>query len=177
MSTIKAKSNFEPATSNCDRLLLFDLSIGGHHPGYILHLIQYWREQKLSGYLDIVVLPEFMKQHNDVVEIAKKCDRDKIKFVPISDRERNSLAARSNLISRKILNFQEWNLLCKYTKLLKTTHALVMYFDTYQLPILLQRNPPCPISAIYFRPRFHYNDFKDCYFSWQERWHQNCIFL
>ena len=172
MSILKAKSAPNIQTSICDRILIFDLSIGGHHPGYILHLIQYWHERQLPGYLYIVVLPEFMTQHGDVVDVVNQYSQSKIKFVPISQQERNNLAPRSHFISRKKLNFQEWNLLCKYAKLLNATQALVMYFDTYQLPILLRRNPPCPVSAIYFRPKFHYQNFSDNYLSWQERWHQ-----
>ena len=52
------------------RILLFDLSVGGHHPAYIMHLIRYWGEREISGYLDIVVLPKFIHLHSDVVEMA-----------------------------------------------------------------------------------------------------------
>ncbi|MEM7590557.1 MAG: glycosyltransferase family 1 protein, partial [Cyanobacteria bacterium P01_A01_bin.83] len=151
--------------SSCDRLLLFDLSVGGHHPGYILHLIRYLQEHNLSGYLDIVVLPEFMEHHSDVVNEGKKTNQSQINFVPISSKERAELASRSNFFSRKKLSFQEWNLFCKYAKLLQSTQALLMYFDTYQLPILLGKRPSCPTSAIYFRPRFHYHEFDNHQYS------------
>lgn len=159
-------------TSNDNRLLLFDLSVGGHHPGYILHLIRYWQEHNLSGCLDIVVLPEFMEHHHDVVNEGKTSNQSQINFVPISSKERAELASRSSFLSRKKLSFQEWNLFCKYAKLLQSTQALLMYFDTYQLPILFGKSSPCPTSAIYFRPRFHYHEFNNYHYSSQERWHQ-----
>jgi hypothetical protein len=41
-----AQIQSQPKPANCDRrILLFDLSVGGHHPAYIQHLIRYWGEQ------------------------------------------------------------------------------------------------------------------------------------
>ncbi len=154
------------------RILLFDLSGGGHHPAYIMHLIRYWGEREISGYLDIVVLPKFIHRHSDVVEMAEKYGQNRVKFVPITPAEAKSMAPRLNLLSRKRLAFQEWCLLCKYAELLKATHGLLMYFDTYQLPILLARRPPCLLSGIYFRPTFHYGDFEHYTPSWNERLRQ-----
>ncbi|MEM7595961.1 MAG: glycosyltransferase, partial [Cyanobacteria bacterium P01_A01_bin.83] len=130
------------------------------------------QEHNLSGYLDIVVLPEFMEHHSDVVNEGKKTNQSQINFVPISSKERAELASRSSFFSSRKLSFQEWNLFCKYAKLLQSTQALLMYFDTYQLPILLGKAPPCPTSAIYFRPRFHYHEFDNHQYSLPERWHQ-----
>jgi glycosyltransferase involved in cell wall biosynthesis len=147
-------------SSSSRRILVFDLSVGGHHPGYILHLIQYWGEQELQGHLDIVVLPQFMQQHSDVVEVALEYAQQRVKFVPITQAEEAALLPRTSFLSRKRRAFQEWSLLCKYAQTLKATQALLMYFDTYQLPLLLGQTSPCPVSAIYFRARFHYRDFE-----------------
>ncbi|HCF26063.1 MAG TPA: hypothetical protein DEV81_02300, partial [Cyanobacteria bacterium UBA11049] len=48
------------------KLMLFDLSIYGHHPSYIQHFINYWSKQESSGSLDIVVSPKFIQEHSDV---------------------------------------------------------------------------------------------------------------
>lgn len=172
LTPIKTNSNINRRKSEFERILIFDLSIDGHHPGYILHLIQYWNEQNLSGYLDIIVKPDFVRLHKDVVNVANRNNLNQINFIQITQLESDALASPSNLISRKKLNFQEWQLFCKYTKLLRSTQALLMYFDTYQLPSLLGEKPLCPTSAIYFRPRFHYNEFEDCNLSWQDRYNQ-----
>lgn len=155
---------------SCDRrILLFDLSIGGHHPSYILHLIRYWSEQELPGYLDIVVLPKFIERHNDVVDVTKEYGHNRVNFVAITAEEEAALSARSNPVLRALRAFQEWDLLCKYTNLLKATQCLLLYFDTSQLPIILGRRPHCPVSGIYFRPTFHYSDFKDYRLSWKDQ--------
>ncbi len=155
-----------------EKIMLFDLSLGGHHPGYILHLIQYWLKHNIPGVMEIVVLPQFMEQHSDVVAAAVADTQQRVRFVPITATEAASLSNRSTLLSRKKLGFQEWNLLCKYAASLGASHALLMYFDTYQLPSLLGKRPPCGVSGIYFRPRFHYAKF-DCQNPWmQQRWQQ-----
>jgi glycosyltransferase involved in cell wall biosynthesis len=164
------------------RLLVFDLSLGGHHPGYILHLVKYWGEHVLSGHLDIVVLPEFMEQHSDVVDAALEYAQQGIQFLPITPSEASALAPRSSFFSRKLRAFQEWNLLCKYARAVSSTQTLLMYFDTYQLSLLLGQACPCPVSAIYFRARFHYGNFE--YYTpskqeqrqmWREKLHLSLV--
>lgn len=169
MGIYKVNSDIDDENS---RITLFDFSIGGHHPGYIQHLIKYWCEKEKKGWLNIVVLPEFLNQHPDVVNFAKNYNRDKLQFVSITLAEEASLASRSNFISRRKLAFQEWNLISKYASHLKATHGLLLYFDTCQLPILLSRSFPCLFSGIYFRPKFHYNSFEGHEFSRQEQFHQ-----
>lgn len=141
------------------RLMLFDLSIYGHHPSYIKYLLQHWHQKKLLGQLVVLVSPQFLKAHYDVVELAQELDSENIQFHSISASEEMALQSRSTAMSRNLRNFQEWRLLCKYAKFLQVDHVLTMYYDTYQNPILLNQMPPCPVSGIYFRPKFHYRDF------------------
>lgn len=141
------------------KLLLFDLSIHGHHANYIQHFIKYWHEQKSPVHLDIVVSPEFMKVHADVVTATTYSQ--KIRYVPIATTEATALRARNSSANRNIRAFQEWNLLCKYATLLQANKCLIMYFDTCLLPLALGIKPPCPFSGIYFRPTFHYSEFSN----------------
>lgn len=141
------------------RLMLFDLSVGGHHGSYIQHLISYWREEELPGHMDIVVLPKFMQQHSDVVNIALSCPQKNINFVAITPEEDTALKSRESSVNRALRAFQEWYLLRKYAASLEAAHCLIMYFDTCQLPLVLGAKLPCPFSSIYFRPTFHYCDF------------------
>lgn len=141
------------------RAMLFDLSIYGHHPGYIRYLLTYWHQQSFSGELVVLVSPRFLVAHSDVVTLATQLDGQRIKFVAITQAEENSLRPRTSGISRNLRNFQEWQIFCRYAKQLNVDHALVMYYDTYQYPLALRLNPPCKVSGIYFRPTFHYQHF------------------
>lgn len=151
-------------------LMLFDLSIYGHHPGYIQYLIQYWYYHRIPDKLAIVVSSKFIEVHSDVVDLAQKLDPENIQFFPITLQEEVGLKDRTGGLARNIRNFQEWSLLCRYATLLKATQALLMYFDTYQLPLLLGMSPPCPVSGIYFRPTFHYDSFTNYQASSRDKW-------
>ena len=153
---------------NSDRkLMLFDLSIYGHHPCYIQHFINYWSQQELPGSLDIVVSQKFLQEHSDVVKQSAELKREDINFIAISQEEEARLKPRNSTINRNILAFQEWKLFCKYADLLKTTQGLIMYLDPYLLPLALGMQPPCSFSGIYFRPTFHYPSFSNYIPSWK----------
>lgn len=154
-------SSLEPhlSASHLGRLMLFDLSIHGHHPGYIQYLIDYWHQHHLSGELVIVVSPQFLTEHADVVERAKAYQQSGIQILAIRPDEDAKLATRTTGFGRNLRNFQEWQLCCRHAQALHATQILVMYFDTYQLPLALGMTPPCPVSGIYFRPTFHYPHF------------------
>lgn len=154
------------------RLMLFDLSVGGHHGSYIQHLINYWSEQELPGRMDIVVLPKFMQQHSEVVDIALSCPHKNINFVAITAQEEAALKSRESSLNRTFRAFQEWKLLRKYAVSLLADRCLIMYFDTCQLPLVLGATLPCSFSSIYFRPTFHYSDFANYIPSKKERLQQ-----
>jgi glycosyltransferase involved in cell wall biosynthesis len=147
-----------------NHLLIFDLSLYGHHPGYIKYLTEYWSDNNFSCDISVVVSPKFLVEHSDVVELSRHtvasrtaCGMPgKVNFIAMLPEEEKALASRDNGFKRNWRNFQEWWLFCKYAKSLKVDHGLIMYLDTYQLPIALGYSPPCPISGIYFRPTFHY---------------------
>jgi glycosyltransferase involved in cell wall biosynthesis len=147
--------------------MLFDLAEGGHHAGYIQHLVEYWCKQRLPGRLDIVVSPKLRQQCSDAANVALNYGCNNINFVEISQAEVAVLSAKKNKISI-FRAFQEWHLLGKYSTSLGSTHCLLMYFDTIQLPIALGKKPPCPLSGIYFRPTFHYKNFATYIPSWQD---------
>lgn len=141
------------------RLMLFDLALGGHHGNYIRYLINYWCEQNLSGSLDIVVLPQFLDVHADVVEAIAQSRHPQIKLIPITEAEVETLNSRKAVLSRVVRNFKEWDLYCRYASLLQATQSLIMYLDTCEIPLFVGKSSPCPFSGIYFRPTFHYRYF------------------
>ena len=147
------------------KLMLFDLSVKGHHPGYIQHLIKYWQKRNFNGHLDIVVSPAFFKEHSDVVNLQS----GNVSFTAITSEEEAMLSSRKSKIKRNLRNFNEWKIFCNYAQLLNTNHALLMYFDTCSLPLALGAKSPCPFSGIYFRPTFHYNQFPGYQPSWKDQ--------
>lgn len=170
-------SSLKPLAGQGRTLMLFDLSIRGHHPSYIRHLIQYWQAQELRGRLVIVVSPEFLQEHAEVVALAALEPQSTVKFVAIQAAEAEALRSRKSALNRMIRALQEWRLLATYAARLEASHCLVMYFDTYQLPLALQRPFPCPVSSIYFRPTFHYPtltrttpNWKEQLQQWREKW-------
>jgi glycosyltransferase involved in cell wall biosynthesis len=152
------------------KLMLFDLSINGHHPIYIKHLIQWWGKHQLPVDLDIVVSPRFIKHHSDVIDLATKYNHFSIQFIPILEQEENEFKLHNlGPLQRMQRAFQEWQLLCRYAGKLKSDHCLILYFDPYQLPLIMAERSPCPISGIYFRPTFHYQNFTQCRLTRRDR--------
>ena len=140
-------------------LMLFDLSIFGHHAAYIKYLVQYWGDRQLEDRIDVVVSPMFVEKHSDVVALVTEYDRQNIQIVPISTTEDVALKSRNSKLKRTWRNFQEWQLLCRYAKALDASECLIMYLDTCQIPLALGFKSPCKLSGIYFKPTFHYSDF------------------
>ncbi|AFY96798.1 glycosyltransferase [Chamaesiphon minutus PCC 6605] len=141
--------------------MLFDLALGGHHGNYIQHLVERAYQQGFRGAIDIVVLPQFADIHQDTVAAIDRNQDVPIDLVPISAAEATSLGSRHSGLSRALRNVREWQIFCKYAKDLQTTHALIMYLDTCELPLAMGMQSPCPFSGIYFRPTFHYKMFEN----------------
>jgi glycosyltransferase involved in cell wall biosynthesis len=140
---------------------LFDLGIGGHHSVYIKHLVSYWITNiSQDNILQIVVVPNFLTKHSEVVDLSSNVNN--INFVSISDEDSSKI---SSIHSSIVRSFVEWDFFCKYTHMLKTDHAYLLYFDHLQLPIVLGKKPSCPFSGIYFRPTYHYHTFLNHQFN------------
>lgn len=154
------------------RILVFDLSIHGHHAAYIKHLIRYWFKSKLSGELFVVVSPRFFEAHADVIQFAAAFDSSKVNFIAIGSEEEAVLSSRQSRFGRVFRNLREWNLLQKYAEALAATHCLLMYLDTCELPLMLGSRLPCLFSGIYFRPTFHYSSLAGYTPDWKERLQQ-----
>lgn len=162
--------------SSKNNLVLFELSVGGHYPIYIQHLVRYWCEQNLPGQLSVVVSPKFLDQHQDVVSIA--ASREGVRFLSITPAEEEALVPRKSPIHRAIRAFQMWRLMGQYAAALKADHCLIMYLDSYQSPLAAGISSPCPVSGIYFRPTFHYPSLITYQPSWKDRvqfWRERTI--
>lgn len=128
----------------------------GHHPSYLGHLVRYWQQQRLQGRLSIVVMPTFLRVHQDLVELAEQSKPQTVNFVPLSEREQIWLeSTRPNLVKA----FVQYKLIVRYIRKLQATQCLLMHFDSCQIPLVLGLPSPCPISGIYFTPTLHYREF------------------
>ncbi|NJL41028.1 MAG: glycosyltransferase family 1 protein, partial [Leptolyngbyaceae cyanobacterium SM1_4_3] len=148
------------------RLMLFAPWCFGHHPIYLGHLIRHWCEQELPGTLEIVVLPAFLQAHPDVVNLPAAYCSSSVRFVAMTDREQADLETKDSGLERA---FQQYHLICKYAQSLQATQALVMFFDSCQIPLVLGLLSPCPLSGLYFRPTFHYAQLGGYAPGWKER--------
>ena len=162
-------STLSSSINRRQKLLIFDLSVRGHHPSYIQHLIEYWQSRQIAKTLNIVVSLQFLEEHFDVVKFAQSGKREDIDFIPITREEEQSLNSYKSKFKRVLRNFQEWHLLCKYANQLQADHCLIMYFDKCQLPLALGAKPPCSFSGIYFRPTFHYHQLTHYEPTWKDR--------
>jgi glycosyltransferase involved in cell wall biosynthesis len=152
-----------------DRILLFELGLGGHRPGYLQHLIRFWIERNLSGVLSVVVRPEFIHRYPDIVALATKSTQGRVAFVPLTESEEADTYFQA---SSNQLAMREWALLAKYADRLQATHSLILYFDFLKLPAAQHQPLSCPFSGIYFRPTFHYNTFEFYRPAWRDRFQQ-----
>ncbi|MEO0686923.1 MAG: glycosyltransferase family 1 protein, partial [Cyanobacteria bacterium J06649_11] len=158
LSVVLANEEGTIKDSSSPRFLLFDLAVGGHHPSYIRYLLEHWHNEKIVGHLSIIVSPEFLEKHNDVVGLATFNSE----FIAITSDETSKLSQLNGNIKRA---FAEWEIYCKYATDLQVDHSLLMYFDHFQLPIVFGGKSPCSMSGIYFRPSFHYRHFDNHVFT------------
>jgi glycosyltransferase involved in cell wall biosynthesis len=159
----------DDADGSSDRhLMLFELSVGGHYPGYIQHFVRYWSEQGLPGRLSVVVSPQFIERHAEVVAVAQG-SRRQVDFIPITAAEASALLPRQSPVHRAVRAFQSWQILCRYAAVLESTHCLIMYLDAFQSPLAWGAKAPCSVSGIYFRPSFHYSSLTGYQPSWKDR--------
>lgn len=131
------------------RILLFDTILDGHHPDYLLNLIGYY--SALPAYEIIVATgTAFQEQFDNRQEKEQLAWGSNITFLPIPTEKIQRMHAMS--IYRR--SFVEWNLMLTMAQEVQATHALLMYFDYFQLGAWLGKKASIPVSGIYFRPNF-----------------------
>lgn len=138
------------------RLLLFDTVLDGHHTDYLTHLIEYWQTQQIKGELFVVTPAGLFAQLASNNALSSQ-----IKFIELTDNEISEVR-NASMVGR---SFAGWNLYVKYAEKLRPDHALLMYFDLFQLGLWVGKKSPCPVSGIYFRPNFYQKNSG----NWQEK--------
>ena len=136
-----------------NRILLFDTITDGHHPDYLIHLIGFY-----SGNKDVELYVSTGESFKSQFDARQKAEDnfwgDNVTFLPIPTNKLNSIHSKP-IYLRSII---EWNLLVETAKEINASQVLLMYFDYYQMGILIGKKAPCPVSAIYFRPNFTENN-------------------
>ena len=136
-----------------NRILLFDTITDGHHPDYLIHLIGFYSGNK-DVELYVSTGESFKSQFDERQKAEDNPWGENVTFLPIPTDKLNSIHSKS-IYLRSII---EWNLLVETAKEINASQVLLMYFDYYQMGILIGKKAPCPVSAIYFRPNFAEND-------------------
>ena len=147
------------STVNCSiaqlpKVLAVELEVRGHHADYIRNFANTWIEREFPAHLEFLVTRPFLKYHTNIVDHFRHLSDKPVSLHVISEEEQARLDLRPRL---KYWN--GWKLFCKYAEQLESSYGLLMYSDYFQLPVCIGKKSPCPFSAIYFRPTFHYHTF------------------
>lgn len=137
------------------RVLALEIETEGHHPGYVKNFAEAWVNEGIDADLDFLVTPRFFQRHENVVQFVQSLAPSSIRIHSLTAGEE----ARMERVSR-LRYFHGWRLFCEYASRLNADHGLVMYSDFFQMPIVFGKKSPCPFSMIYFRPTFHYGEFR-----------------
>ena len=131
------------------RILLFDTILDGHHPDYLFNLIGYF---SAFPEIDLFVATGsiFQEQYESRKQQEQLFWGENITFLPIPMEEIQRIHAFS--IYKR--SFVEWSLMLDLAKQVGASHALLMYFDYFQLGAWLGKRASIPVSGIYFRPNF-----------------------
>lgn len=151
------------------KIIFFDLEFSGHHPSYIHYLSSYFNRKKISANLTFIVSPELLVRHKELISFEYDLENSSLRFLPLDHIEYESLCTRDNAFLSMKRAWQEWSLLAKYAKQISANHCLLLYLDRTHFPIIIRRRLPCYFSSIYFRPSFHYSNFKSHRFSLSEQ--------
>lgn len=131
------------------RILLFDTILDGHHPDYLIYVIEYF-----SGRQDVELVVVSGEKFRLDVESRRMADQliwgSNVTFAGIPMDQIARLHG-TNIYRR---SFLEWELMLAYAVTHQATHALLMYFDYFPLAAWLGKRSPIPVSGISFRTDF-----------------------
>jgi glycosyltransferase involved in cell wall biosynthesis len=148
------------------KVLLFELSADGHYPSYVRYLVDGWNSRQ--GDLVVVVSQRFAERHGAWMAQG----RLGVSWQVLSPAETQRLNPRRYPWQRVWRACQEWELLDRYIRRLGADHCLLPYLDSRRWPLLLRQPLSCGLTAIYFRPSFHYDRLQGQPSRWQYRLEQ-----
>ncbi|HIK57330.1 MAG TPA: glycosyltransferase [Synechococcales cyanobacterium M55_K2018_004] len=148
----------ESDRSQPQRLLLLELFNRRESFAYLWYLVHYWSEWRLAGHLDVVLTPQFLQNHPEILDLVKRQATPNIQITAIAPEMAALLIAsdrppkRNNRPQQMLQPFRAWSVLCHYARQLQSTQCLVMDLDGVALPLALAAQAPCPISGLCFHP-------------------------
>lgn len=153
---MKQDNNHPEQASSLPHIMLFDLYATGHHPQYILNLVEYWAKHSVECRLTVVA-PGEMVETNDVLASLFHQYRGRGLQMTSSGA---SLTAPSSMLDMIMVDRTHGRVLRHHMKTLNPDHVALMYFDHVQLSLALglRRGYNATLSGIYFRPTFHLNE-------------------
>ena len=107
-------------------VLVFDISISGHHSEYIHHLVDYLNYHPSEDFYYFLLHPDFSKTFPYIKQKATQCSN--IRFVEISSEEFDY----SNSGGKLVKSIRYLRVLNKYAKKLSIQHAILMHFNLFQ---------------------------------------------
>ncbi|CAM4168980.1 glycosyltransferase family 1 protein [Cytophagaceae bacterium 50C-KIRBA] len=133
------------------RLSIFDSIDDGHHADYLAYLIHQF-SHKPEVELLLIVPETFIQSFKNNrqtwgFDLGNNIHFHSLDAPTIQDLHRQSIYKRS---------IAEWNMYVDISEAWETTHGLLMYFDYFQLGILLGKKAHFQLGGIYFRPNFYY---------------------
>jgi len=127
------------------KILIYDITITGHHSEYINHLVNYIDENSGDdNQYYFIVHPEFSKRFAEISGKATECKN--ITWLEISNDELEQ-TLKGSLVKRSFSNFK---LLNKYAKKYQVDHVLLLYLNTFQFALIFAKRHYI-IDGILFR--------------------------
>ncbi|MCZ2481407.1 glycosyltransferase [Aquirufa nivalisilvae] len=133
------------------RLSIFDSIDDGHHTDYLAYLIHQF-SQKPDVELLLIVPESFIQSFKKNRQIWGFDLGNNIHFHPLDAPTVQRLHGQS-IYKRSLA---EWNLYVDISEAWEASHGLLMYFDYFQLGMLLGKKAHFQLGGIYFRPNFYY---------------------
>lgn len=157
MSIVLQSSNADhQPTSRPTRVLAIEIEHHGHHPSYIRNFAKTWAEYKIQGELKFLVSAQFLALHREEVDFVKSLGQAGLSI----EQLQCPLPERGG--PRRLIDYwTAWGEFCAVAKRWQACHGLLMYSDFFQLPVSFGKVSPCPLTAIYFRPTFHYRELAE----------------
>ena len=149
-------------------LMVFETSCFGHHEYYLRLLVEYWLKENRFGRLDVVISPQFYREHSEFIRLIESNDPNHMRVVSYSQSEHERLQKGNTSKTMSVASFLNsefdhdehstinWTLFESYARKLSTSHAVMMYFDDSYIQVAGHLKFPCTFSGIFFRPTFHY---------------------
>jgi glycosyltransferase involved in cell wall biosynthesis len=149
--------------SRARKVLAVDLECFGHHAAYIQNIAKVWVEADLQGSIEFLLTDEFRQVHSNIVDEIRKLADPRVTLRFLSNPE-------EKLVSQPGKRYWNgWKIYCQNARTSDATQGLLLFLDSFQLPIWLGEKSPIPFSGIYFRPTFHYGLYQGHHPTLKER--------